>query len=60
MQAQIENLLLAYKAEQGREEKLLVQILSALAVGSEVRQRMVRDMSQAIVECKQAQASLNS
>ena len=50
MQAEIENVIRAYKKEVGSEEKLLIAFLSALAVSSAARKRMTSDMARAVFD----------
>lgn len=51
MQSEIENLVLAYKKEVKREEKLLLAFLSALAVRSASRKKMTDEMAQGVYDC---------
>lgn len=51
MQAEIENVLIAYKKEAGREEKMLMALLSALAVRSAVRKKTTFEMAQGVYDC---------
>lgn len=50
MQTEIENVIRAYKQEVGKEEKLLLAFLTALAVSSAARKKMTVEMAQAVAE----------
>jgi hypothetical protein len=47
MQDAIENVIRAYNKDQAREAKMIVELLSALAVGAAARQRMMEDIARA-------------
>lgn len=47
MQDAIENVIRAYNKDQAREAKMIVELLSALAVGAAARQRMMQDIAKA-------------
>lgn len=51
MQAEIENVVRAYTKETRREEKLLLQFLSVLAVRSAEREKMTTQMAQSVYDC---------
>lgn len=48
MQREIESLLAAYLADRDREARLVQELLTALAVGSAARQRMLHDIAAAV------------
>ena len=60
MQAEIENVIRAYKREVGSEEKLLIAFQSALAVSSAARKRMTSDMARAVDQAKPQHRQANS
>ena len=47
MQDAIENVIRAYNKDQAREAKMIVDLLSALAVGAAARHRMMHDIAKA-------------
>jgi hypothetical protein len=50
VQREIEELLRTFHLEQRREQKLINDVLAAMAVGAAARQRMVQDIANAVLE----------
>ena len=50
MQREIEELLRRFHLEQRREQKLINDLLAAMAVGAAARQRMIQDIANAVLE----------
>lgn len=58
MQREIEELLRTFHLEQRREQKLINDVLAAMAVGAAARQRMIRDIANAVIEAMSGKEEL--
>lgn len=50
MQREIEELLRAIHVDQRQEQKLVNDVLAAIAVGSAARRRMIKDIANAVIQ----------
>lgn len=60
MQAEIENVVRAYKMDVRKEQELLFSILASLAVRSRARQRMTTEIAEAVLKCRQKSENLRN
>lgn len=58
VQREIEELLRTFHLEQRREQKLINDVLAAMAVGAAARQRMIQDIANAVLEAMSPNTSL--
>ena len=54
MQAEIENVVRAFKKEARKEQDLLFSVLKSLTVRSRARQQLANEIAGAVVKCRSA------